>query len=143
MKKKRLKAFTLIEMLVVLLIISVLLLLFVPNLAKEKKNIQNTGQTAVVKVVEGQAELYQLDKQDSPNLGKLVSDGLITQKQADSYNDYYTKNPNAKRNVPNYSFDLTREFTSPFPLLFCSFSLFRFGQTKCQDSTRRDFYFTI
>ena len=66
-------------MLVVLLIISVLLLLFVPNLAKEKKNIQNTGQTAVVKVVEGQAELYQLDKQDSPNLGKLVSDGLITQ----------------------------------------------------------------
>lgn len=98
MKKKRIKAFTLIEMLVVLLIISVLLLLFVPNLAKEKKNIQNTGQTAVV---EGQAELYQLDKQDSPNLGKLVSDGLITQKQADSYNDYYTKNPNAKRNVPN------------------------------------------
>ena len=101
MKKKRLKAFTLIEMLVVLLIISVLLLLFVPNLAKEKKNIQNTGQTAVVKVVEGQVELYQLDKQDSPNLGKLVSDGLITQKQADSYNDYYTKNPNAKRNVSN------------------------------------------
>ena len=101
MKKKRLKAFTLIEMLVVLLIISVLLLLFVPNLSKEKKNIQNTGQTAVVKVVEGQAELYQLDKQDSPNLGKLVSDGLITQKQADSYNDYYTKNPNAKCNVSN------------------------------------------
>lgn len=80
MEKKRFKAFTLIEMLVVLLIISVLLLLFVPNLSKEKKNIQNTGQTAVVKVVSG---------------------GLITQKQADSYNDYYTKNPNEKRNVPN------------------------------------------
>ncbi|NHI68697.1 competence type IV pilus major pilin ComGC [Lactococcus garvieae] len=101
MEKKRFKAFTLIEMLVVLLIISVLLLLFVPNLSKEKKNIQNTGQTAFVKVVEGQAELYQLDKQDSPSLGKLVSGGLITQKQADSYNDYYTKNPNEKRNVPN------------------------------------------
>ncbi|EKF52569.1 competence type IV pilus major pilin ComGC [Lactococcus garvieae] len=101
MKKKVLKSFTLIEMLVVLLIISVLLLLFIPNLAKEKKNIQNTGQSAVVKVVESQAELYQLDKQDGPSLGKLVSDGLITQKQADSYNDYYANNPNAKRHVPN------------------------------------------
>ena len=101
MKKKVLKSFTLIEMLVVLLIISVLLLLFIPNLAKEKKNIQNTGQSAVVKVVESQAELYQLDKQDGPSLGKLVSGGLITQKQADSYNDYYAKNPNAKRHVPN------------------------------------------
>lgn len=55
----------------------------------------------VVKVVEGQAELYELDKQDSPNLGNLVSGVLITQKQADSYNDYYTENTNAKRNVPN------------------------------------------
>ncbi|WP_251712567.1 competence type IV pilus major pilin ComGC [Lactococcus ileimucosae] len=101
MKNKTLKAFTLIEMLVVLLIISVLLLLFIPNLAREKKNIENTGQTAVVKVVESQAELYQLDKQEGPSLGKLVSSGLITQKQADSYNDYYSKNPNAKRHVPN------------------------------------------
>jgi competence protein ComGC len=101
MKKKVLKSFTLIEMLVVLLIISVLLLLFIPNLAKEKKNIQNTGQSAVVKVVESQAELYQLDKQDGASLGKLVSGGLITQKQADSYNDYYAKNPTAKRHVPN------------------------------------------
>ena len=36
LKHTRLKAFTLIEMLVVLLIISVLLLLFVPNLTKQK-----------------------------------------------------------------------------------------------------------
>lgn len=35
--KTKAKAFTLIEMLVVLVIISVLLLLFVPNLTKQKK----------------------------------------------------------------------------------------------------------
>lgn len=101
MKDKYVKAFTLIEMLVVLLIISVLLLLFVPNLAKEKDNIQNTGQAAIVKVVESQAELYKLDKSDGPTLRKLVSVGLITQKQAESYNDYYGKNPDIKRSVPN------------------------------------------
>lgn len=37
LKKAKVKAFTLVEMLVVLLIISVLFLLFVPNLTKQKK----------------------------------------------------------------------------------------------------------
>lgn len=37
LKTYKVKAFTLIEMLVVLLIISVLLLLFVPNLTKQKR----------------------------------------------------------------------------------------------------------
>ena len=48
----KVKAFTLIEMLVVLLIISVLLLLFVPNLTKQKDSVTDTGNRAVVKVVE-------------------------------------------------------------------------------------------
>ena len=38
--KKKVKGFTLIEMLVVLGIISILLLLFVPNLSKQKQKIQ-------------------------------------------------------------------------------------------------------
>ena len=45
------QAFTLIEMLVVLLIISVLLLLFVPNLTKQKDSVKETGNAAVVKAV--------------------------------------------------------------------------------------------
>ena len=39
LKKAKVKAFTLVEMLVVLLIISVLLLLFVPNLTKQKEAV--------------------------------------------------------------------------------------------------------
>ena len=41
------KAFTLIEMLVVLLIISVLLLLFVPNLTKQKDSVTDTGNRSL------------------------------------------------------------------------------------------------
>ena len=59
LKTYKVKAFTLIEMLVVLLIISVLLLLFVPNLTKQKDSVKETGNAAVVKVVESQAELYE------------------------------------------------------------------------------------
>ncbi|WP_369008817.1 competence type IV pilus major pilin ComGC, partial [Larkinella sp. C7] len=100
LKGKKVKAFTLIEMLVVLLIISVLLLLFVPNLAKQKDKVKDTGGSAVVKVVESQAELYELNHSDDATVSKLVSDGDITQKQADSYNDYYKKHKES-RNVPN------------------------------------------
>ncbi|AWN18092.1 competence type IV pilus major pilin ComGC [Streptococcus sobrinus] len=100
LKGKKVNAFTLIEMLVVLLIISVLLLLFVPNLAKQKDKVKDTGGSAVVKVVESQAELYELNHSDDATVSKLVSDGDITQKQADSYNDYYKKHKES-RNVPN------------------------------------------
>lgn len=100
MKKRSVKAFTLIEMLVVLLIISVLLLLFVPNLAKQKDSAKDTGGAAVVKVVESQAELYELNHSDSATVSKLVSDGDISQKQADSYNEYYQKHSET-RHVPN------------------------------------------
>ena len=50
----KVQAFTLVEMLIVLLVISVLLLLFVPNLTKQKDAVSDTGTAAVVKVVESQ-----------------------------------------------------------------------------------------
>ncbi|MGT2907968.1 competence type IV pilus major pilin ComGC [Streptococcus dentiloxodontae] len=100
-KTAKVKAFTLIEMLVVLLIISVLLLLFVPNLSKQKDSVKETGNSAVVKVVDSQAELYEMNHSKSANLSVLVSEGQITQKQADSYNDYYAKHAGESRSVAN------------------------------------------
>ena len=47
LKETKAKAFTLVEMLVVLLIISVLLLLFVPNLTKQKDAVNDKGKAAV------------------------------------------------------------------------------------------------
>ena len=60
-KNLKVKAFTLVEMLVVLLIISVLMLLFVPNLTKQKEAVTEKGNAAVVKVVESQAELFEVN----------------------------------------------------------------------------------
>ena len=75
----KLRAFTLIEMLVVLLIISILLLLFVPNLSKQKDSVKETGNAAVVKVVDSQAELYEMKNNKTASLAALVSEGQITQ----------------------------------------------------------------
>lgn len=92
---------SLIEMLVVLLIISILLLLFVPNLSKQKDSVKETGNAAVVKVVDSQAELYEMKNNKTASLAALVSSGQITQKQADSYNDYYAKHGGESRSVAN------------------------------------------
>ena len=92
---------SLIEMLVVLLIISILLLLFVPNLSKQKDSVKETGNAAVVKVVDSQAELYEMKNNKTASLAALVSEGQITQKQADSYNDYYAKHGGESRSVAN------------------------------------------
>ena len=97
LKTYKVKAFTLIEMLVVLLIISVL---FVPNLTKQKDSVKETGNAAVVKVVESQAELYELNHtNDQATLAKLIADGNITNKQAESYRAYYAKNSGETRAV--------------------------------------------
>ena len=91
LKKAKVKAFTLVEMLVVLLIISVLLLLFVPNLTKQKEAVNDKGKAAVVKVVESQAELYSLNKNEEATLSKLQADERITEEQATAYKEYHAK----------------------------------------------------
>ncbi|CYV25174.1 competence type IV pilus major pilin ComGC [Streptococcus suis] len=79
------KAFTLVEMLVVLGIISLLLLLFVPNLSQQKDAVQKKGDAAVVKVVESQMELYELAHDKEATVADLQADGYITEKQAEQY----------------------------------------------------------
>lgn len=87
LKKQTVKAFTLVEMLVVLLIISVLMLLFVPNLTKQKEAVKDKGNAAVVKVVDSQRELYNLNHTDEATVEKLVAEGMITDEQAKTYNE--------------------------------------------------------
>ncbi|MEZ7653043.1 competence type IV pilus major pilin ComGC [Streptococcus sp. 27098_8_103] len=89
--KKSIILVSLIEMLVVLLIISVLLLLFVPNLTKQKEAVNDKGKAAVVKVVESQAELYSLNKNEEATLSKLQADDRITEEQAKAYKEYHAK----------------------------------------------------
>ncbi|HEL1639590.1 TPA: prepilin-type N-terminal cleavage/methylation domain-containing protein [Streptococcus suis] len=95
----KVKAFTLVEMLVVLGIISLLLLLFVPNLSKQKDAVADAGGAAVVKVVESQAELYELNHSSQATLAQLVDSGAITAEQSNSYNEYYAKHKDKSRQV--------------------------------------------
>lgn len=84
---KKVQAFTLIEMLIVLLIISVLILLFVPNLSKYKNHVDEESQAAVIQLVDTQKELYALQNNGKvPTIDELLAEGYIKQEHADVYN---------------------------------------------------------
>lgn len=65
------RGFTLIEMMIVLLIISVLILISIPNVTKHSANIDKKGCEAFVKMVEGQVQAYKIDKNVTPTLNDL------------------------------------------------------------------------
>ncbi len=59
-------AFTLVEMMIVLLIISVLILIAIPNVSKHSKSIDEKGCAAYVKMVEGQIEAFKMNEKQAP-----------------------------------------------------------------------------
>lgn len=93
LRKKSVEAFTLVEMLIVLLIIGVLMLLFVPNLSKQKEVVHEKGDAAVVKVVDSQKELYEVKTGKEATIKDLVKEGFISQEQAQTYNEAKKQNP--------------------------------------------------
>lgn len=75
------KGFTLIEMMIVMLIISVLLLITIPNIAKNNSNINNKGCSAFKKMVESQVQSFEMDKDRAPtDIDELVTEGYLKTK---------------------------------------------------------------
>jgi competence protein ComGC len=71
------KGFTLIEMMIVMLVISVLLIVTIPNVAKHNSNINNKGCDAYVKMVQAQVQAYEMDKNKVPTMDELKTEGYI------------------------------------------------------------------
>lgn len=74
------KGFTLIEMLVVLLIISILILVTIPNVSKHFTSIDKKGCDAYISMVQAQVEAYKIDYLKYPTLEQLKKEGYIKQK---------------------------------------------------------------
>ncbi len=86
LKKSSKKAFTLIEMMIVLLVISVLVLLFIPNLSKQKDTVSDQGDEAIVKTVETQIEIYEINNNKKITDSKLKE--IVTPEQYKVYKKY-------------------------------------------------------
>lgn len=70
--------FTLIEMMIVMLIISVLLIITIPNIAKHNSNINQKGCEAFQKMVETQVQSYKMENDKLPaSVDELKSAGYL------------------------------------------------------------------
>ncbi|WP_077621517.1 competence type IV pilus major pilin ComGC [Sediminibacillus massiliensis] len=58
---KNQRGFTLIEMLLVLTVISVLMILIIPNLAHQNEEVQSKGCDALIEMATGQMTAYKLE----------------------------------------------------------------------------------
>lgn len=84
-RKNNNKAFTLIEMVIVLFIIALLLLIMIPNMAKQKDSAQIKADEALIKTVETQKALYELNNGREGSDAELVEGNYLTQEQIDRY----------------------------------------------------------
>ena len=87
MKTKK-KGFTLIELLVCLFIIGLMMLLIIPNIAKQRESAQEKSNAAIVRVVKAEQQAYMIDLKtnDIPTLEQLKEKGYINDSQVDAYN---------------------------------------------------------
>ncbi|ENZ5654037.1 competence type IV pilus major pilin ComGC [Enterococcus hirae] len=84
---RNVESFTLIEMLIVLLVISALVLLFIPNISRYRDHVNREGKQAVMQLVDAQKELYSLqNNRKVPTIAELLKEGYIKQEHADAYN---------------------------------------------------------
>ncbi|HIY91978.1 MAG TPA: prepilin-type N-terminal cleavage/methylation domain-containing protein [Candidatus Companilactobacillus pullicola] len=76
------KGFTLIEMVIVLFIISLLLLIMIPNLTKQRDNANEKSNEALQTTIINQAELYSENHSDDDvTIDNLKKDNYISEKQ--------------------------------------------------------------
>ena len=86
-------AFTLVEMAIVLFIISLLILLIVPNLSKQRTHADKVNTEALQTELNSQAQLYADDKNvaiETVNVKMLENDKYLTEKQAEKSGKKFT-----------------------------------------------------
>jgi competence protein ComGC len=80
---KNQKGFTLIEMMIVLMIISVLLIITIPNVTKHNTSINKKGCDAYLKMAQAQVQAYQMEKNKLPeSIAILVTEKYLQSEKA-------------------------------------------------------------
>ncbi len=72
------RGFTLIEMMVVLLVITVILLIALPNVTKHSSSINRKGCDGLIHMVQGQVEAYRMEKKTIPTKNDLISENYMS-----------------------------------------------------------------
>jgi competence protein ComGC len=71
------KGFTLIEMIIVLFVISILLLITIPNITSHNTVIKDKGCEALIKMVQAQVQVFEIEHDSIPTLEELKTGKYI------------------------------------------------------------------
>ena len=94
MKKTKMKAFTLVEMAIVIFIISLLIFIIIPNVAKQRSNAENVNTQALQAELDTQAQLYADEKgtaMENVAPTDLEKAGYLTAKQVAAIEKHHLK----------------------------------------------------
>lgn len=100
--KRKVKGFTLIEMVVVVAIIVMLLIIIAPNLTKQKNNASDRTNDAFKSTLQTQATLYEDDKDRNGKeitFQNMFDDGYLTKKQFTKSKNYTVTDGVVERNA--------------------------------------------
>lgn len=84
-KLKEENGFTLIEMLIVIMIVSLLLLLVMTNIGGVQGTVKKTTNEGVIQTVKSQMVIYEMDTGEEADPDKLLKAGYIDETQLNSY----------------------------------------------------------
>lgn len=83
-KTNRKSAFTLIEILIVLVVVGLLMVLIFPNITNQQAKIDEKAKENLTEIVENQITTYELAEGKTPtSTDDLVNGGYLSQKQVD------------------------------------------------------------
>ena len=97
LNKTRRRAFTLLEMAIVLFIISLLVLIVLPNLSTQREHATKIHENAMTNVVQTQRDLYENDTgQRAQSIDQLVENQYLTAAQAQKATSEHIKVVNGR-----------------------------------------------
>ena len=80
--QERKNAFTILEMLIVLLIIAILILITLPNIQQKERIIRSKGCSALIEVVNSAILLYEIEQEETPTqVNQLIDEGYLKEGQ--------------------------------------------------------------
>ncbi|UPQ85792.1 competence type IV pilus major pilin ComGC [Ignavigranum ruoffiae] len=80
--KKSKSAFTLLEMLIVLIVVALLMAIIIPNVSGQRDRINQQAAENIKEIVETQRNTYVLvENDDQVSLNELYENGYLTEKQ--------------------------------------------------------------
>lgn len=92
MKRKRLKGFTLLELIIVLVIISILIAIAVPAIGKFQESARVKAEQMEMLSIKEAATLYLIDKNWDGNelsIDKLISDKYLEKSKSENFSSKY------------------------------------------------------